>query len=154
MENGAGWRRVAIALVFVGLAAAVGAAAFHFGMTQGFAAGIVEGGKALVEQPNSAAGAAAAATPGAGPMVPYAWAWGYPGHYWGHGGFFFPFLGFVFLFLLLRMVFWHRHGHGHWHRGWHHRYDGVPPHFEEWHRRAHERQSSEDKGSQDKPIHS
>jgi hypothetical protein len=145
MENGAGWRRVAIALVFVGLAAAVGAAAYHFGMSQGFTAGLAYGGRALVEQPNAAAGAAAAATPGAPPVYPYAWAWGYSGHYWHHGGFFFPLLGFVFLFLLLRMLFWHRHGPGYWHRGWHHRYDGVPPHFEEWHRRAHERDASQDK---------
>jgi hypothetical protein len=57
---------------------------------------------------------------------------------WGFGfGFFpvFPFLFIFFWFFVLRGLFWR----GSWrHRGWH--YDGVPPAFDEWHRRAHARQ--------------
>jgi hypothetical protein len=75
------------------------------------------------------------APPGGGPY-PY-------GPYYGpymHGPFGFGFFGllfpllFIFLFFgLLRGLFWHSwggYGH-HWGRG-------VPPEFEEWHRRVHE----------------
>ena len=59
-----------------------------------------------------------------------------------HGGFgFFPFgplLIILFWVILVRGLFWRR--------GWYgHRYDyygGVPPAFDEWHRRAHARQDS------------
>jgi hypothetical protein len=66
---------------------------------------------------------------------PYPYVWPRP---WGFGfGFFFPLL---FGFLLLRLVFWG--GHRRWHggRGYYGAgpYD-VPPAFDEWHRRAHER---------------
>jgi hypothetical protein len=57
---------------------------------------------------------------------------------WGFGlGFpLFPFFLIFFWFLALRGLFWR----GPWgRRGWHY-YDGVPPAFEEWHRRAHARQ--------------
>jgi hypothetical protein len=133
MERGMVWRRVAIALVCVGIVVAIGAGAYHFGLTQGFAHGLAEGGRALVEQPNGAV----TAPPGAMPAYPYGWGYGGP-HYWGHGFFFFPFFSILLLFLLLRFIFWR----GPWHRGWHHRYDGVPPRFEEWHRRLHEQQGS------------
>jgi hypothetical protein len=57
---------------------------------------------------------------------------------WGFGfGFFplFPFLFIFFWFFVLRGLFWR----GPWgRRAWHH--DGVPPAFDEWHRRAHARQ--------------
>jgi hypothetical protein len=55
-------------------------------------------------------------------------------HPWGFGfGFFFPFL---FFFLFLRLLFWG----GMWRRGWHYGpWRGVPPAFDEWHARAHER---------------
>ena len=70
------------------------------------------------------------------PMYPY----GYPFH--GPFGFGFGFFGvlwtvlIVFLLLgLVRRLFWRGYGWGghgrHWGRG-------VPPWFEEWHRRAHE----------------
>jgi hypothetical protein len=65
---------------------------------------------------------------------------------WGFGfGFFFPLL---FAFLALRLVFGGAFGHRRWHggRGVLRRgsYD-VPPAFDEWHRRAHQR------GSEDHP---
>lgn len=59
---------------------------------------------------------------------PYYW-----GHPWGHGFIFFPFLGVLLLFVLVRRIFWWRSWRG---RGYC-RYEGVPPAFEEWHRRAH-----------------
>jgi len=51
---------------------------------------------------------------------------------WGFG--FFPFFFVLLCFFLVRRAFW-----GGPRRGWHHYRDGVPPRFEEWHRRAHER---------------
>ncbi len=63
----------------------------------------------------------------------------YYGPYWHPGPFGFGFFGFLFpllfiflIFGLLRGLFWHPwRGYGHYGRG-------VPPMFEEWHRRAHE----------------
>jgi hypothetical protein len=76
----------------------------------------------------------------------YRYSYGYPmvGHHFG----FFPFGicgSILFLFLifgLMKMVFfrgmWHRgwegHKHGPWGRHWE---NGVPPMFDEWHKRAH-----------------
>jgi hypothetical protein len=57
---------------------------------------------------------------------------------WGFGfGFpLFPFFLIFFWLLVLRGLFWR----GPWgRRGWHD-YDGVPPAFDDWHRRAHARQ--------------
>jgi hypothetical protein len=69
---------------------------------------------------------------------------------WGFGfGFgFFPFFPFVILlWLVLRAFFWRGswYGRGWYGRGWYERGSndgrgGVPPAFEEWHRRAHGRQ--------------
>jgi len=64
--------------------------------------------------------------PGAGPH-----GWGY-----GHGFFFAPFFFLFLLLLMARMVFWR----GSWRGGCRHD-RGVPPAFEEWHRRAHEQQT-------------
>jgi hypothetical protein len=59
---------------------------------------------------------------------------------WGLGFGFFPFFPFLFIFfwiLVLRGLFWR----GPW--GYRRRYhDGVPPAFEEWHRRAHAREDA------------
>ena len=63
-----------------------------------------------------------------------------------HGGFFpiFPLFGLVILFLLLRGLLWARpvarRARGRLRTGWPDgAADGVPPAFDEWHRRAHER---------------
>ena len=51
---------------------------------------------------------------------------------WGFG--FFPFfLLLVLFFIIARILAWR----GRWHDGWSYRHGGVPPAFEEWHRRAH-----------------
>jgi hypothetical protein len=64
---------------------------------------------------------------------------------WGFGFGFFPFFPFLFVFLwfvVLRGLFWR----GPWgYRRWYH--DGVPPAFDEWHRRAHARQDAPSAGS-------
>jgi hypothetical protein len=58
---------------------------------------------------------------------------------WDHGrhGFFFaPFFFLIVLLWMGRLAFWRRS----WRGGCGHHYNGVPPAFEEWHRRAHEQQ--------------
>jgi hypothetical protein len=112
------WRRGRL-LFAVLVATAIGVVAYNFGVEQGLSR-------------------AAAA-----PAVAYPW------HPWGFG--FFPVLFFVlFWFFALRLLFWgvlgarawrygrgcgpgYGHGYGHGYGG------GLPPMFDEWHRRAHER---------------
>jgi len=106
-------------LLAVLLASVIGVAAYNAGVSHGLA----------VQVP--------AAAPG---VYPYPHYW----HPWGFG-FFFPLL---FAFLALRLVFGGAFGHRRWHggRGYYgaRPYD-VPPAFDEWHRRAHQR------GSEDHP---
>ena len=92
--------------------AIVGVIAYNIGLSQG--------------------AAHAAAASGALPPYPY-------GLYrpWGFG-FGFPILFFVFFWLIVsRAFFWG----GPWRRRWYHYRGEVPPSFDEWHRRAHERMS-------------
>ena len=78
---------------------------------------------------SAAAGAAGAAAPGA-PVVFWPRPWGF-----GFGFFpFFPLLFILFWFFVVRGLFWR----GGWGRGC--GYGGVPPAFDEWHRRAHGQQ--------------
>ncbi|HEX2454911.1 MAG TPA: hypothetical protein VHI99_14505 [Vicinamibacterales bacterium] len=63
-----------------------------------------------------------------GQPVPYVYVWPRP---WGFG-FGFPLFVLLFWILMVRAFFWR----GPWRGGWH-RYEGVPPMFDEWHRRAH-----------------
>jgi hypothetical protein len=106
-------RRIVLGIVLV-LVAVVGAVAIG---TNAYHAGIARGLEESGKLP----------APGAG-------APGYYGPYWHHGfgfGFLFPLL---FLFLIFGL-FRGRHcggRHGSWKTA------GVPPMFEEWHRRAHE----------------
>ena len=116
--------RLAIKVLLV-LALAAGVAGvlaytYHLGVAQGLA----ESGKLPA--------------PGAGAPLPYP----YPYPYWpyGHFGFFgfglFRLLGPIFVILLVlalaRGAFWRGGGWSCGHGG------GVPPRFEEWHRRVHE----------------
>ena len=103
-------------LVAALLAVVIGVAAYNAGVSHGLAQQI------------------AVSAPGA---YPYPYPWPRP---WGFGfGFFFPLL---FGFLLLRLLFWGGYGHRRCRRGpgfyGAGPYD-VPPGFDEWHRRAHER---------------
>jgi hypothetical protein len=112
---------VGVALVLVALlvAAAIGTSAYRAGVIRGLAD----------------AGKLPAPAVGPGPM-PY---YGYYGPFWHHGpfGFFgilFPLLGLLLIFGLLRALFW-----GPWCTGPHSvSKPSAPPWFEEWHRRAHE----------------
>jgi hypothetical protein len=103
--------RLLIALVALGMFAVVGVYSYNLGVAHGLA----QNGHAL-------------ATPGAGPPFVY---WPHP---WAFGFFpFFPLLFILFFVFILRGLFWRGWGGprwGHW-------YGGVPPAFEEWHRRAH-----------------
>ena len=107
--------RLFAAVLGIALLAGVGFYAYNLGVAQG----IVESGRI-------------AAAPGAAaPTVVY---WPRP---WGFGFFpFFPLLFFFLFFFLLRGLFWRA---GCWGRGYRY-YDGVPPAFDEWHRRAHAEQ--------------
>jgi hypothetical protein len=78
--------------------------------------------------------AQAAAAAGTLPPYPYAWGWHYG---WGFGGFPIFFLLFFWL-IVARIFFWG----GPWRRRWY-GYSDVPPSFEAWHRRAHERMTQE-----------
>jgi hypothetical protein len=119
--NHSTWRAVILPIVALGVLAAVGIGAYNAGMAHGLA------------------GAAATADPLVGPVqgAPvYAW----HGH-WGPG--FFPifpiFFGLFFFVALTRVLT----GGGPWLRGgWARRDEGVPPMFDEWHRRAHERDAA------------
>jgi hypothetical protein len=103
--------RLLTALVAIAMLAAVGFYSYNLGVAHG----VAQNGHAF--------------TPGTPP--PYAY-WPHP---WGFGFGFFPFFPLVFIILfwvvIVRGLFWR----GRWGRG--SCYSGVPPAFEEWHRRAH-----------------
>jgi len=97
-------------LVTVAAAVAIGS------YNAGVAHGLVESGRMIAAAPAGS---------------PFMYVWPRP---WGFGFFpIFPILFFLLFFFVARGMLWR----GRWHSGWHHRYDGVPPMFEEWHRRAH-----------------
>jgi len=105
---------------FVMVAALAGVAfySYNLGVAQGVAQGVAE---------------RVAAAPGATgvPVVIWPRPWGF-----GFGFFpFFPFLFILFWFFVARALFWR----GVW-RGRGCGYGGVPPAFDEWHRRAHGQQ--------------
>ncbi len=82
-------------------------------------------------------GLAIAAAPSGPPEAAFGrYGWYRP---WGFG-FFGPFVTVLLVFLLFRVLFrggLHRRGWYYWERY------GVPPRFEEWHRRMHERMDGE-----------
>ncbi len=127
MNGNVGLRFVA-ALVLV--AAIAGIAYFAF------QAGVAQGSPITIEAPS-----------GESAPMPYPYyGWGGPFHRpFGFGFGFFGFLLLLFLFFAalraFRFLFWgsrwgwgHHGGHGPWGRHWE---GGVPPMFEEWHKRAH-----------------
>ena len=120
--------RIVSALILI--AAIAGIAYFAF------QAGIAQGSPITIEAPSGETV----------PAYPY-YGYGMPYHRpWGFGFGFFGFLALLFLFFLalraFRFLFWgprwgwgYHGGHGRWGR---HGENGVPPMFEEWHKRAHE----------------
>jgi hypothetical protein len=126
MNGNAGLRFVA-ALVLIGVIAAIGYFAFQ--------AGVAQGSPITIEAPSGET----APVP-----YPYHWGWGMPFHRpFGFGFGFFGFLFLLFLFFIalraLRFLFWGpRWGWGHHQHGpWGRWENGVPPMFDEWHKRAH-----------------
>jgi hypothetical protein len=114
-----------IALAVVVASIFVGIAAYDAGLAQGAAQGAAQ----------------AAAASGAAVVPPYAYYYGWGWHRpWGIG-FAFPWLFLIFAFLFLRGCFWG----GPWRRRWYYYEHDVPPSFEEWHRRAHERSKGAEK---------
>ncbi|MCA1553965.1 MAG: hypothetical protein LC737_06265 [Chloroflexi bacterium] len=107
--------RIVFALLVIVLAVGIGVSVYNAGVAQGLA----ESGKIVA--------------PATG--VPYV---GVPFFFrpWGFGfglfGWLFPLLFFFLIFGLLRGLFWRGRwgGHRHWE-------SGLPPAFDEWHRREH-----------------
>src|SRR5918996_5926845 len=130
--NGNTGLRIVSALVLV---AAIGAIAYF-----AFQAGVAQGSPITIEAPSGET------VPAPYPYYGYGYGFHRP---WGFGFGFFGFLLLLFLFFLalraFRFLFWGpRWGWGHRHGGWgRHWEDGVPPMFEEWHKRAHGEKSEE-----------
>mgnify|MGYP003478868407 CR=1 FL=1 len=144
--------RVIGALLFIALLVAGGVMVFKAGEVRG-----------VSQAPAVATAISQAAENGQVAPVPpmmYQYGYGYgPGFYPHMGGFhhfgFFPFgicgsIFFLFLFLgIMRMIFfrgmwqrgWEGHKHGPWSKNWE---GGVPPMFNEWHKRAHDEKPAED----------
>ncbi len=141
--------RVIGALIILGLIAGAGAFAYKAGVAQGISQAPAVA-KAIEQAAENGQGLPA---PMYGYGRPYPYGYGYPyGHHFG----FFPVgglcFGIFFLFLLfgaMRMLFfrrmrhaWGNHGHhGPWGKDWE---GGVPPMFNEWHKRAHGEQPAEE----------
>jgi hypothetical protein len=123
MNNGGMWRGILIAIVLVSAAAMIGIGSYNAGVAQG----IVDSGKIAALPAGS---------------VPYAYGWHRP---WGPGFFpLFPLISLFLFFAVVRGLWWRGPRRGGW--GYHH-CDGVPPAFDEWHRRAHERQHTAGPGT-------
>jgi hypothetical protein len=111
------FRALTIGTLIIAGAAVIGIGAYNAGVAQG----IVESGRMIAAQPAG---------------TPYVYVWPRP---WGFGFFpFGPILFFLFFFVVVRGLLWR----GRWHGGRRYRYDGIPPAFEEWHRRANAGQPS------------
>ena len=117
MNNRSLLQALAVGALVLAVAAAIAIGAYNAGVAHG----VAESARAV-------------AAPQAGTLV-YPYAWGRP---WGFGFFpVFPIFFFLFLFVVLRGLLWR----GQWRGGWGgYGYHGVPPAFEEWHRRAHAEQ--------------
>jgi hypothetical protein len=139
-RNGLVFRIIGAVLLIV-LVAAGGFMAYRAGVAQG------------VLQAPAVATAISKAAPVPPMMYGHGYGYGYP-MYGPHFGFF-PFgaicgsIFFLFLFFgAMRMIFfggmrhhgWEGRHHGPWGRHWE---GGVPPMFEEWHKRAHEEKSED-----------
>lgn len=116
--------RIGVKVLFAALLVTAAIGAGMYGYNVGVAHGIAQS-------------AAAAAQTGTAPVMPVMF---YP-RPWGFGFGFFPFAPLFFLVfwvLIFRGLFWRR---GRWGRGYGYGYGcgygGVPPAFDEWHRRAH-----------------
>jgi hypothetical protein len=115
--------RVLSVLVVIAAIAGIGVYAYNLGVAQGLA----ESGKL------------AAPPAGIAPHSYYGGPFFFRPFGFGLAGCIFPLLLAFLTLALLRGLFWHKHWgghHGHWGKG-------VPPMFEEWHRRTHEGQTAD-----------
>ena len=138
--NGNTGLRIVSALVLLAAIAGIGFFAYQ--------AGIAQGSPITIEAPAGDANTVPA------PYPYYGYGYGRPFHYpFGFGfGCFGPLLALFLIFIALksfRLLFWgprwgwgHHGGRGPWSRHWE---NGVPPMFEEWHKRAHDEQPEEKK---------
>ena len=137
--NGNTGLRIVSALVLLAAIAGIGFFAYQ--------AGIAQGSPITIEAPAGDANTVTA------PYPYYGYGYGRPFHHpFGFGfGCFGPLLALFLIFIALksfRLLFWgprwgHMHGgRGPWGRHWE---NGVPPMFEEWHKRAHGEQPEEKK---------
>ncbi len=126
--------RIISALVLLAVIAGIGFFAFQ--------AGVAKGSPVTIQAPSGQTAPA--------PYPYYGWGWGPFHRPFGFGFGFFGFLIGLFLFFLalraLRVLFWGpRWGWGHRHGPWGVWENGVPPMFEEWHKRAHGERPEEKK---------
>jgi len=140
MKNGSFiWVRVLGVLLVLGLIAGAGAFGFKAGMAQGITQAPAVA-KAIEKATESGQVAPQM-------MYPHSFGYGYSPMPFHHGGFFNPIgaicgsIFFLFLFfgamkmLFFRRMMWHGgHMHGPWGKHWE---NGVPPMFDEFHKRAH-----------------
>ncbi len=128
--------RIVATLVLI--AAIAGIAYFAFN------AGVAQGSPITLQSPEGQTVPA--------PYPYFGYGWGMPFHPFGFGfGCFGPLIALFLLFIALksfRLLFWGPRwgwgghmGHGPWRHGWGE--NGVPPMFEEWHRKMHESQATE-----------
>ncbi|GAB4567254.1 MAG: hypothetical protein Fur0017_07640 [Anaerolineales bacterium] len=145
-KNFVGWMvaRVIGVLILLSLIGGAGFMAYRAGVAQG-----------IDQAPEVAAAIEKAAENGqVAPVMPmYGYGYPHPYGFW-HPHFFNPFgaicfsIFFLFFFFgAMRMIFFRRmrHGWGHhgpWRKGWE---GGVPPMFDEWHKRAHGEKPAEEK---------
>lgn len=120
------FRVLGVALLVMAAAAAIAIGAYNAGVAHGI------GQSAQIVTVPPGGGAA----PPAG--VPYVYMYPRP---WGFHFFpVFPLFFFLIVFFILRGFLWRGPWRGGWSGscgGWGYRYGGVPPAFDEWHRRAH-----------------
>jgi hypothetical protein len=143
-RNGFVFRLIGV-FILIGLMVGGGFMAYRAGIAQG-----VSEAPAVATAISEAAenGQVAPYAPGYGYGFPHPYGFGYRHHFgfFPIGGFCFS-IFFLFLFFgLLKMIFfrpWHHGGymHGPWGRRWE---GGLPPMFDEWHKRAHGEKPAEE----------
>lgn len=144
-RNGFIFRLIGV-LLLVGLVAAGGFMAYKAGVAQG----INQAPEIADAIQQSAEDGQPAASPMYGPYGyghPYGYSFGYRHHFNPFAGVCFSIFFLFFFFGFLKMIFfrgmrhgWGHHGHGPWGK-WE---GGVPPMFDEWHKRAHGEKPAED----------
>jgi hypothetical protein len=142
-NNGNVGLRIVSALILV---AAIAGIAFF-----AFRAGVAQGSPVTIQAPSGQSQTVPAPYP-----YPY-YGWGMPFHAWGPWGFGFgcfgPLIALFLIFIAFRALGflfwgrrwgWGRHHYGPWGR---HGENGVPPMFDEWHKRSHGEPTDEKKES-------